>query len=109
MYFKAIPRQSTYHSFVEIPKHIELFFKGKYIQGGYTKKFEKSMSKYLKIKNVIAVSSARLALYLILKELNFEKGSEIIVPSYTFHIVPNIVQEILVILNQLFPLRKKII
>jgi len=92
MHLKAIPRQSTYHSLDEIAIYLKLLFKRNYAHGDYIKKFEKEMSKYLGIKNVISVSSARLALYLILKELNFEKGSEIIVPSYTFHIVPNIVQ-----------------
>jgi len=51
-------------------------------------KFEKKFSRYIGVKHAIAVSSARIALYLLIKNLQIKKKSNIIVPSYTASIVP---------------------
>ena len=52
------------------------------------KEFEKRFAKYIGVKHTISTASARIALYLIIKNLNLEKGNKIIVPAYTASIVP---------------------
>ncbi|MDA9604780.1 aminotransferase class I/II-fold pyridoxal phosphate-dependent enzyme [Candidatus Pelagibacter sp.] len=60
--------------------------------GNYNKKFEKSISKITKSKNVISVSSGTAALHLALKALGVDKKSEVIVPSLTFVASINVIK-----------------
>ena len=53
-------------------------------QGKYLKKFESDLSKYLKVKNIYALSSAAAALELIAILLNIKKNDEIIIPAHTY-------------------------
>ena len=53
-------------------------------QGVHLKKFESDFSKYIKNKNILAVSSAAAALEMIASILNLKKGDEVIVPSHTY-------------------------
>ena len=53
-------------------------------QGKYLKKFESDLSKYLKVKNIYALSSAAAALELIAILLNIKKDDEIIIPAHTY-------------------------
>ena len=52
--------------------------------GKFVKMFEKKFSKYVKIKNCLAVSSGTTALQLALKTLDIKYGDEVIVPNLTF-------------------------
>lgn len=88
----GIARQSIDHSWMEFPTHIRLFLKGQYIKGNKPEEFEKALKEYIQVRHSILMPSARIAFYLLLKAFNFEKGKEIIVPAYTFHIIPNIIQ-----------------
>ena len=60
--------------------------------GNYNKKFEKSISKITKSKNVISVSSGTAALHLALKALGVDEKSEVIVPSLTFVASINVIK-----------------
>ena len=53
-------------------------------QGKYLKKFEQVFSKYIKKKNVFAVSSAAGALEIISLLLKLKKGDEVIIPAHTY-------------------------
>ena len=53
-------------------------------QGKYLKEFEYVFSKYIKKKNVFAVSSAGAALEIISLLLNLKKGDEVIIPAHTY-------------------------
>jgi perosamine synthetase len=53
-------------------------------QGINLKLFEKDLSRYLKIKNIYALSSAAAALEIISLLLNIKKGDEIIIPAHTY-------------------------
>jgi dTDP-4-amino-4,6-dideoxygalactose transaminase len=64
---------------------------GKVLQGPEVEQFEREFAKYIDIPYAIGVSSGRAALYLALKALGFEEGDEIIMPAYTFHIVPLVI------------------
>ena len=57
---------------------------GWYILGDHVKKFEKEFAFYNKVKNCIGVASGLDAITLAIHALNFEKGSEILVPSNTY-------------------------
>ena len=52
--------------------------------GNYNNKFEKSISKITKSKNVISVVSGTAALHLALRVLGVNNTNEVIVPSLTF-------------------------
>ena len=53
-------------------------------QGKYLNEFESNFSKYIKRKNVFAVSSAAAALDIIALLLNLKKGDEVIIPAHTY-------------------------
>ena len=53
-------------------------------QGKYLKKFEQVFSKYIKKKNVFAVSSATGALEIISLLLKLKKQDEVIIPAQTY-------------------------
>jgi len=53
-------------------------------QGKYLHEFENKFSKYIKKKNVFAVSSAAAALEIIALLLNLKKGDEVIIPAHTY-------------------------
>ena len=51
--------------------------------GTYVSEFEKKFAKFLKKKYAISVSNGTAALQLAIESLNFKKGSEVILPSFT--------------------------
>ena len=53
-------------------------------QGLELNKFESSLKKYLKVKNIFAVSSAASSLGIIALLLNLKKGDEVIIPAHTY-------------------------
>ena len=53
-------------------------------QGKYLKEFEFVFSKYIKRKNVFAVSSAASAIEIISMLLSIKKGDEVIIPAHTY-------------------------
>ena len=53
-------------------------------QGKYLKEFEYVFSKYIKKRNVFAVSSAAAALEIISLLLKLKKGDEVIIPAHTY-------------------------
>ena len=52
-------------------------------EGGYVKKFEENFSKYNKRIYGVAVSSGTGALEIALKSFNFNRGDEIIIPTFS--------------------------
>lgn len=55
--------------------------------------FESLFSRYIGTKNSIMTSSARFAFSKLLDYLGLEKDSEIILPAYTYHVMPQIIIE----------------
>jgi perosamine synthetase len=53
-------------------------------QGKFLNKFEIDLSKYLKTKNIFAVSSAAAALEIIALLISLKKGDEVIIPAHTY-------------------------
>lgn len=90
--FKRYPRLTVSFSFEEYVALLKAFCSHKIFEGEEVSLFEKKFAEFLEAKYAIVVSSGRVALYIILKSLNFPKGSEIIVPAYTYYIVPAIIK-----------------
>src|SRR5436190_21251217 len=62
------------------------------VQGPQIEAFEREFARFLGSGHVRACSTeyGRMALYFILKSMDFPPGSEIIVPAFTFWVVPEI-------------------
>jgi dTDP-4-amino-4,6-dideoxygalactose transaminase len=94
MHFKKIPRHNVNLTRKEVSKLLDVIFYDNILEGRNIKKFEKKFSRYTGTKYAISTSSGRLAFYLIIKHLGIKEGDEIILPSYTVHIVPNIIRAV---------------
>jgi dTDP-4-amino-4,6-dideoxygalactose transaminase len=66
--------------------------RGELVQGPHVEAFEEAFARFLGSGHVRACSTeyGRMALYFILKAMDFPIGSEIIVPALTFWVVPEI-------------------
>lgn len=62
----------------------EVLKSGMLTQGEVVREFEKAFSKYIGVRNSVAVSNGTLALDSALKALDIRQGDEIITPSFTF-------------------------
>lgn len=62
----------------------EILESGAYINGPYTKKFEKRLCEYLNVKHAIGVANGTDALVITLKALGIKEGDEVITTSFTF-------------------------
>src|SRR5438445_4588040 len=62
------------------------------VQGPYVEAFEEEFARFLGSGHVRTCSTeyGRMALYFILKAMDFPPGSEILVPAFTFWVVPEI-------------------
>ncbi len=79
----------------------EVLESGWYILGNKVKEFEQQFAQYCQTKYCVGVANGLDALHLSLRALNFEQGSEVLVPSNTYiatilSIVENKLQPILV-------------
>jgi perosamine synthetase len=54
--------------------------------------YERAVSESLGLPYVFALGAGRMALYVLLKSLELEKGSEVILPGYTCVVMPNAVR-----------------
>src|SRR6185369_17173343 len=64
--------------------------RGEYIQGPQIAEFERAFEQRAGSGTAITAAYGRMAFYYMLKALNLPPGSEIIVPSLTFWVVPEI-------------------
>ncbi len=68
----------------EIDAVADVLRSGMLTQGEKVRRFEEEFSKYLGVKNSIAVSNGTIALDLTLKALGLQPGDEVISPAFTF-------------------------
>jgi len=59
---------------------------------GNIREFESAFAEYIGVRQAIFVSSARVALYLILKESGLKPGDEVLLPAFTFFAVPRVIK-----------------
>ncbi len=63
---------------------LEVLRSGKYINGPYVQRFERSMSEYLGVRHAIACASGTDALQLALMAIDLQPGDEVITTPFTF-------------------------
>src|SRR5438105_4323618 len=66
-----------------------LFQPWKWKNGSAIKKFEQEFAKYLGVKYAFSFNSGRSSLYAILKALELEWGSDVLLQAFTCNAVPN--------------------
>ncbi len=91
--FRIIPRININFGWEEIVSIFKSFIKRQLVYGPHIDEFQSHFSKYVGVKNAIFTTSARDSLFIILKALEFEEGSEIILPSYSFFAIPEVIKK----------------
>lgn len=61
-------------------------------RGPHLSRFEEEFARFIGVRYALGVSSGRAALYLALSSLGLKEGDEVMMPSYTFHVVPQVVR-----------------
>lgn len=89
--WKAYPRHSVNLSAGCYTALLGTVLRGEVLQGTEVERFEAAFAKYIGVPHAIGVSSGRAALYLALKALGLKAGDEVLMPAYTFHIVPLVI------------------
>lgn len=89
--WKAYPRHSVNLSPGCYATLLETLVRGEVLEGPHVPDFESAFARYVGTRYAVGVSSGRAALYLALQALGFDPGDEIIMPAYTFHIVPLVI------------------
>ncbi len=90
---RFIPRQKSEIEKGEIRALLGNLFGGAIIAGPDIKRFEKAFAEFIGADDAFSCASARGALNLILDCLDLKKGDEIIVPCFTFYIVPMVIAQ----------------
>jgi len=92
MRFKKIVRQELYLSWPAVLAALKTVLRSEIVKGHKTEEFEDRFARYIGVRHALAVPSGRMALYLSLKALKLNPGSEIIIPSYN---VPEVVSAVI--------------
>ena len=66
--------------------------RGELIQGPSIRPFEEAMAQRLGVPGAVATSYGRMAFYYIVKALHLAEGGEVILPSLTFWVIPEMVR-----------------
>jgi dTDP-4-amino-4,6-dideoxygalactose transaminase len=91
---RVIPRRTPILRLSSFAAMAQAVFSKQSVRKGYLEFFKKNFSDYLKIDNLLGVHSARAGFYLLLRAFGLEKGDEIIMPAYNFHLLPAIAKAI---------------
>ena len=90
---RFIPRQKSEIEKGEIRALLGSLIGDAMINGPDIERFENSFAEFIGMDKAFSCASARGALNLILDCLDLKKGDEIIVPSFTFYIVPVVIAQ----------------
>lgn len=90
--WRAYPRHSVNLSWGCYWATLKTLARGAVLQGPQVKEFEERFAEFVGLRHALGTSSGRAAIYLAFKSLGFDEGDEIILPAYTFHIVPLVVK-----------------
>jgi len=90
--WRAYPRHSVNLSWECFWAVLEVLGSGEILQGPHVTEFEEKFARYIGVRHAIGASSGRAAIYTALKSLGLHKGDEILMPAYTFHIVPLVIE-----------------
>jgi perosamine synthetase len=89
--WKAYPRHSVNLSLGCYLAALGTVVTGNVLTGKKVQRFEEQFARFIGVRHALGVSSGRAALYLAFQSLGFAPGDEIIMPAYTFHIVPLVI------------------
>lgn len=89
---KAIPRHNIDFSRLEFKAILETLFKGRIFKGDWVQRFEREFARYIGVKYAVLVCSGRLALFHIFKTLDYKPGDEIILSSYNYYVIPEVIR-----------------
>ncbi len=89
MLLKKIPKRTVLLNQSEFKDIWKLVISRSIKDGDLIREFEDKFKTFIGVKEAIAVSSGRFALYLILKNIGMKKGDGIILSAYNFKGVPN--------------------
>lgn len=85
---KAYPRHNINLSKEVFATLFKIIMKGQILRSPHIHKFEEEFARYIGTRYAVGVGSGRLGMYLILRAMEFDEGSEVILPSYNFYGVP---------------------
>ena len=89
--WRAYPRHSVNLSGGCYSAILGVLARGNVLQGPEVEEFESRFARFIGVRHAVGTSSGRAAIYLALQSLGLNEGDEIIMPAYTFHIVPLVV------------------
>jgi dTDP-4-amino-4,6-dideoxygalactose transaminase len=89
---KAYPRHSVNLSGPVFKTLLQVIRAKEVTQGPHRAVFEQRFAQFIGVQHAIGVSSGRAGLFLGLSALGLEPEAEILLPSYTFHIVPQVIR-----------------
>lgn len=89
---RVIPRKSIRVSLDELKAAAKTLKQNQLLTGPEVNVFEKQFAGYIGTKYAIAVSSARIGIWTIFKALGFSEGEKVILSSYNFPVIPNIIK-----------------
>ena len=76
----------------DIREAVKVLRSGMLVQGKNVLELEKSIEKYLNVKNAIVVSSGTATLHLALVALGIGKGDEVIIPAFSYIATANVIE-----------------
>lgn len=90
--WKAYPRHSVNLSPGAFWTLLRVIANRQISQGPHLARFEEEFARFIGVRYALGVSSGRAALYLALSSLGLKEGDEVMMPAYTFHVVPQVVR-----------------
>ncbi|MFQ5902330.1 MAG: DegT/DnrJ/EryC1/StrS family aminotransferase [Candidatus Binatia bacterium] len=90
--WKAYPRHNVYLSRELFGILLQAIARRQVRRGPHLSRFEEEFARFIGVRHAVGVSSGRAALYLALSSLGLKEGDEVMMPAYTFHVVPQVVQ-----------------
>lgn len=88
---RIIPRQIPHAPRGALKIFFRQLFSGQLVEGDACRRFEEEFAAYLGLPHAVALSSGRVGLYLLLREMGVGPGDEVLVPSLTCPVVPSVI------------------
>lgn len=88
---RIIPRQIPHAPAGSLKIFFRLLLSGRLVEGDACRRFEDEFAGYLGMPHAVALSSGRVGLYLLLREMGVGPGDEVLVPSLTCPVVPSVI------------------
>lgn len=90
--WKAYPRHSVNLSRELFWTLLKVIARRQVWRGPHLAHFEEEFARLIGVRYALGVPSGRAALYLALSSMGLMEGDEVMMPAYTFHVVPQVVR-----------------